>query len=359
MGSLCCCFCLFLSCFPFLDSVLFLGVFHKFHFPSTLVSHSYLKKINSTLILFIFKGFFFLFAFSSLNVSSVLISLVQSHVSEILMKGFVFTVSSPLSIFFPLFIYFNPQASRDPSLSGPNWDWGHPVVDWKLCVKAQSLFPVRLHSQVIWLPCSFSLGLLRFYPLNCLPFSCVGPAPRGLEGLQGVWVTQVPGPSPNSCFYYSDPTRCQLCCVPRPQNTSDSTSLESKPLVFGCFWNTVLTGLAVFSLTFALPFRDSRYCQFLTCSELLWGKSLCSLVSTSASIDCSRLWPKRSAAFPPFAFPLPRVSDCFSVPALYVATVYVFSCHLVGIKERTDVNACVKSYFSQDGPQCFFSSTGV
>lgn len=82
------------------------------HFPFLLK-----KKFNSTLILFIFKGLF-LFAFSSLNVSSV-ISLVQSHVSEILTKGFVVTVSS-LSIFFPLFIYFNPQASSDPSLSGPN-----------------------------------------------------------------------------------------------------------------------------------------------------------------------------------------------------------------------------------------------
>lgn len=180
MGSLCCCFCLFLSCFPFLDSVLFLGVFHTFHFPSTLVSHSYLKKTLTALSFYLFlKVLLLLFAFSSLNVSSVLTSLVQSHVSEMLMKGFVFTVSS-LSIFFPLFIYFNPQASSDPSLSGPNWDWGHPVVDQKFCVKAQSLFPVRLHSQVIWLPCSFgdpqsfSLGLLRFYLLNCLPFSCVG-----------------------------------------------------------------------------------------------------------------------------------------------------------------------------------------
>ena len=35
-------------------------------------------------------------------------------------------------------------------------------------------------------------------------------------------------------------------------------------------YNTILTNLAVLSLTFALPFRGSWYCPFLTCSELLW-----------------------------------------------------------------------------------------
>lgn len=41
-------------------------------------------------------------------------------------------------------------------------------------------------------------------------------------------------------------------------------------------YNTILTNLAVFSLTFALPFRGSWYCQFLTCSELLWENHIAS-----------------------------------------------------------------------------------
>ena len=187
---------------------------------------------------------------------------------------------------------------------------------WKLKVCSLSGFtPGDLAAPFLWGPPVLLPWVDQILPLDLSPIllcRSLGLAPRGLEGLQGMWVevTQVPGPSPNSCFYYSDPTRCQLCCVPRPQNTSDSTSLKSKPLIFGCFWNTVLTGLAVFSLTFALAFRDRQHCQFPTCSGLLWGKSLCSLASTStsASIDSSCLWSKRSAVFPPFAFPLPRVS---------------------------------------------------
>lgn len=165
-----------------------------------------------------------------------------------------------LSIFF-LFIYFNPQASSDPSLSGPNWDWGHPVVDRKFYVKARSLFllsftPRWSAALFLWDPQSFSLAA-QILPLelsSILLCRSLGPI-CGLEGLQGVWVgvTQVPGPSPNSCFYCKDPTRCQLCCIPAHRITPLLQPLL-QPLVCDCFWNTVLDlVLAVFSLIM-LPF---------------------------------------------------------------------------------------------------------